>query len=76
MSTVTVSQVCDTVGRQNIAAAVGVKKAAVSCAVSDNRFPPAWFPSVRALCEKHKIECPEALFGFKSAPKGQKDAAQ
>ncbi|MFD1481630.1 hypothetical protein [Paracoccus nototheniae] len=60
----TVSAICEVVGRQAIASAVGVGLTAVSNAASENRFPARWFYAVRALCAESGIQCPERLFSF------------
>jgi hypothetical protein len=60
----TVEQVCDAVGRAELARLLGVRKQAVSNAVADGRFPAKWFSVVRDLCASRGIDCPESLFSF------------
>lgn len=60
----TVTDICDKVGRQAIASAVGVGLTAVSNAAVENCFPARWFYAVRGLCRDANVECPETLFSF------------
>lgn len=63
----TVSSICDALGRREIAAAVGVKPAAVSNAVFQGRFPAKWFIVLSEMCASAAIDCPSELFAFTSA---------
>lgn len=63
----TVSEICDALGRREIAAAVGVKPTAVSNAVFQGRFPAKWFIVVSEMCNLADIECPAELFAFTSS---------
>lgn len=69
-----VAQICETIGRQKIADAVGVSLPAVSNAVGDKRFPARWYPVVRDLCIQNDLDCPESLFNFAS-PAGAVEGA-
>lgn len=60
----TVSIICDTLGRREIAAAVGIKPAAVSNAVFQGRFPAKWFIVVSQMCEAANVACPSEIFAF------------
>lgn len=70
----TVSNICDALGRREIAAAVGVKPAAVSNAVFQGRFPAKWFIVLSEMCEAAGIDCPSEVFAF--AQPGGKDEAE
>lgn len=61
---ITVSDICDRIGRAKIAAAVRVGTTAVSNAAVENRFPARWFIAVKRLCDEAGIACPEQLFSF------------
>jgi hypothetical protein len=63
----TVSSICDALGRREIAAAVGVKPAAVSNAVFQERFPAKWFIVVSEMCASAGIDCPSEIFAFTPA---------
>jgi hypothetical protein len=63
----TVREICDTLGRAQLAAALGVKRSAVSNAASEGRFPAKWYLVVSAECRRHEIECPTGLFNFDQA---------
>ena len=53
----------DTVGRADIAAAVGdVSLAAVSNAIKRGRFPATWVMGVKRLAAEKGVDCPDALF--------------
>lgn len=69
----TVSNICDTLGRRAIAAAVGVKPAAVSNAVFQGQFPAKWFIVLSEMCAAAGIDCPSELFAF--AQPGSRDEA-
>jgi hypothetical protein len=66
----TVSEICDAIGRQKIAQAVGVKPTAVSNAVAEARFPAKWFIVLSGMCQEIGLDCPADLFAFtaSSAP--------
>lgn len=59
-----VEQICDTIGRRQIAAAVGVGVTSVSNAVVDGRLPARWFHIVDGLCAAKGLPCPRNLFSF------------
>lgn len=61
----TVSYICDQIGRDNLARALGHKyRAAVSNAVTGGMFPSKWYLVVRDECAKLGIDCPVYLFAF------------
>ena len=66
---ITVSAICDQIGRAKIAAAVRVGPTAVSNAAVENRFPARWFVAVKHLCDDAGVACPEQLFSFIPATK-------
>jgi hypothetical protein len=63
-----VSKICDTIERKNIAEAVGVNLTAVSNAAVSGTFPASWFDAVEKLCISKEIQCPRNLFNFKGSP--------
>lgn len=63
---ISVSNICDAIGRQRIARAVGVKPTAVSNAVAEARFPAKWFLVLSEMCAESGLECPATLFAFTS----------
>lgn len=74
--TITVADLCDAIGRKNIARAVPVSVSAVSNAVKDNCFPSRWYLVVKGLAEDNELPCPDSLFAFSPpAPADQKGAA-
>ena len=60
----TVSIICDSLGRQVMADRLRVGLTAISNACSANRFPAKWFITVRAMCVAAGIGVDEALFNF------------
>lgn len=64
----TVASICEVVGRKVLADRLNVGKTAIGNAVSENLFPARWYIEVKALCDAHGIDCPEALFSFVRAP--------
>lgn len=62
--------ICDTLGRANIADALGVGLTAVSNAAVSGKFPASWFPAVREMCDAAGVDCPEELFRFKARAAG------
>ena len=65
---VSVTTVCDALGRRNIADRVRRGVTAVSNAVSDGLFPASWYLAIKAMCRDAGIECPDALFKFVPSP--------
>lgn len=60
----TVAQICEALGRENIARRIGVGLTAVSNAATENRFPARWFLIVKELCDEAGLPCPPHLFNF------------
>lgn len=63
-ATISVADLCDAIGRKEIAVAVNVRVSAVSNAVKDNCFPSRWYLVVKGLARAKKVPCPERLFAF------------
>lgn len=61
----TVQSICDEVGRDVIAASVGVSKQSVSNAIAEGLFPASWFVAIKSHCQLRGVECNMALFKFK-----------
>lgn len=60
----TVTDICDRLGRKNMAMRLGVKATAISNAVAAGRFPAKWFLVVREMCAESGVECPDGVFAF------------
>jgi hypothetical protein len=58
--------ICEAIGRDVLASAIGVTRQSISNAISDNAFPASWFLVVKKLCAARKIRCPLRLFKFKA----------
>ena len=52
-------------GQRRIAFALDLGVTAANNALKRGKFPPAWFPIIRGMCEARGIVCPEEAFGFK-----------
>lgn len=65
----TVADVCERIGRHEIACHLDVGKSAVSNAEAAGLFPAAWYQIVAELCAKHHMRCPRTLFRFRQHPK-------
>jgi hypothetical protein len=63
-------EMASTLGRRNIASAVGVGLTAVSNHVVGGLFPASWYLAILFLCEQKGTECPERLFAFIDPPEG------
>ena len=63
-TSITVAEICDRIGRKEIAGALNVRVTAVSNAVKDNCFPSKWYLIVRELAQAAATECPDRLFAF------------
>lgn len=64
----TVSDICNVLGRAKLATALGVRLSAVSNAVVDGRFPAKWYRVVHEMCGEARIDCPVGLFNFVDPP--------
>lgn len=73
---ITVKDICDLLGRQEIALRVGVGITAVSNASAEGRFSPAWFLAIKGMCDGSGIPCPDRLFKFKLGRRDGAAAAQ
>ena len=63
----TILEFAEAVGRQKVAATVGVLPTAVSNAVVRGWFPSSWFLVCKDLAEQAGINCPPALFKMREA---------
>ena len=68
----TVEEICDKVGRVNLAARLGVTKAAITNAISDDVFPSRWYRVVKEECNAFGINCPIDIFGFRKPKSTEK----
>lgn len=57
-------EVCDALGRRDIALRVRRGVTAVSNAAADGKFPASWYLAIRAMCVSAGLPCPEQLFKF------------
>lgn len=71
----TVADICDHLGRKEIAMKVGRRVTAVSNAVVEGVFPASWFTVIEAMCAAKGISCPRRLFNFLPVTETQGDAA-
>ena len=62
---VSVSEICDALGRKHIEAELGVTKAAISNAVAEGVFPAAWYGVIFDMCATRGVECQRELFSFR-----------
>jgi DNA-binding Xre family transcriptional regulator len=76
---ITALEICNSLGRRELAKRIGVTKTAVSNAAVDGKFPARWFVVVSAMCAEQGLECPQDAFSFvediAANPPSQKDAA-
>lgn len=64
----TVAEVCDLLGRKEMAERLNVGVTAVSNACVEDRFPAAWYAVILSMCQNRGIACPLCLFGWKGQP--------
>lgn len=62
-------------GRQEIAARLGLSRSAVDVAVGRGKFPAAWFVILREMGREKNIEIPEAVFGWSAKDKSSSVAS-
>ena len=65
---VSVSDICEAVGRPRLMAEMGVKKARLSQACADNQFSARHYFTIKRLCDEVEQECPASLFSFVESP--------
>ena len=65
---ITVEEICEKLGRLNIATCLGLQKSAISNAIAAGVFPARWFAIISAMCREAGIACPLHLFAFANAP--------
>lgn len=56
--------VASAIGRQRLAAALGVRPTAVSNAIVKGAFPPGWYVIVSDLAQEVGVPCPLSIFSF------------
>lgn len=64
----TVSEIVERISRPLLGEMLGVKRQAITNAVSDRRFPAKWFSVIHDLCAERGIDCPRELFAFVAPP--------
>ena len=65
---VTTHEVADALGRKEMAARIGVGLTAISAAVCDGKFRPAWYMTIRQMAAEKGVDVPDDLFRWKAAP--------
>jgi hypothetical protein len=61
---ITASDICDALGRRNMAQRLGVSKTAISNAAVDGTFPARWYLVLSTMCDERGVPCPKELFSF------------
>ncbi|MEI4485620.1 hypothetical protein V8J36_05415 [Frigidibacter sp. MR17.14] len=56
--------ICDLLGRKEIASRVGRGPTAVSNAAVLGAFPASWYVIIRDMCAEQGVACPEEIFSF------------
>jgi hypothetical protein len=59
----TAQEIADALGRDEIAARVGVRRSAVDQAVRSGKLPAAWYMALKAMAKRKPL--PPAAFSFK-----------
>ncbi len=65
---ITTHEVADALGRSEMATRIGVGLTAISAAVCDGKFRPAWYKTMREMAAEKGVEIPDSLFRWKVAP--------
>lgn len=65
------AHIIERLGRDAIAARLGVTPGAVDKARLGRGFPASWYLEVRAMCFAADLDCPPSLFNFKRAAEFQ-----
>jgi len=68
-----IEQICNAIGRKNLATSLGVSKSAVTNAIAAEQFPLAWYRIVKRECASRGIEYPSHLFKFIPVPSDDKN---
>ncbi len=71
----TVSDICDAIGRKELMIRLDVSKSAVSNSVADGVFPSSWYGVIKTMCADRGLECPQSLFNFRKSATETTDAA-
>jgi hypothetical protein len=61
---ITASDICDALGRKEMASRLERTTAAISNAASEGIFPAGWYLILSEMCAAKGIDCPAALFNF------------
>jgi len=69
----TVQDICNEIGREVLASAIGVSRQSISNAISDAAFPASWYEIIKRECDDRGLVCDLVLFKFKRHEK--RDAA-
>lgn len=59
-----IGKLCDALGRKELQARLGVKRAAIANAVAEGKLPPRWYRVVSDLCAERGVECQDEYFNF------------
>jgi hypothetical protein len=60
----TAADVCDALGRKEMASRLERTTAAISNAASEGVFPAGWYLIISEMCAARGIDCPPSLFKF------------
>lgn len=71
----TVSDICEAIGRKELMSRLDVTKSAVSNSVSDGVFPSSWYGVIENMCAERGLDCPQSLFKFRKPAPETPDAA-
>ena len=63
----TTHEVADALGRSEMATRIGVGLTAISAAVSEGMFRPAWYKTMSEMSAEKGFEIPDRLFRWKVA---------
>lgn len=61
----TVSSILKTIGRAELSRRLGVGSTTISAAAVAGKFPSAWYPTVKGMCEEHGLNVTDDMFNFR-----------
>lgn len=70
-----VRRIVETLGREQIAARMGVSRHAVNVRVAHGKLPASWYIALRQMATEAGIDAPVTLFSFKGLDKRRGRAA-
>ena len=54
----------DAVGRQDLAAEIGLTVAALTNRYPKGTMPARWYPAAKSIAERKQVKCPDDLFDW------------